>query len=247
MKNVTNTREGPSSTEPTPARRFTHFRHLIHDTRRRQRLLFVLSLIAFGIVAALAAGVRLYPFLPFDVAATREIQEHQNRVIDAVMYGISAFGFTPWVVFTLVGGVVGSGALLGWQTGAYLLVITVLEGLANAAIKLAIGRPRPISSLVDVLVPEHGNSFPSGHVMFYTVFFGFLALLAWTHIPQKGVRWAAMLFTLGLVALIGPSRMFLGAHWLSDVIAAYLLGFINLAFAVEFYLRFVTSERAARM
>lgn len=234
-------RHPPLYQTPTAPRtaRFARFTALLHDTRRRQRLLFFGSLIAFSIVAVLATLVRLYQFLPFDLPATLELQEHENRILYRLMYLISIFGYTPWVLPTLAGGA----ALVAWRVGlrdaGYLLLITVLQGLANAAIKVAIGRPRPVSDLVDVLVPERGNSFPSGHVMFYTVFFGFLAFLAWTRIKTPALRWTALLFTLGLIALIGPSRMFLGAHWLSDVIAAYLLGLIILAFAIEGYLAYL--------
>jgi membrane-associated phospholipid phosphatase len=73
--------------------------------------------------------------------------------------------------------------------------------------------------------------------MFYTVFFGFLFFLAWTRLPYSLWRVVVMALTGGLILLIGPSRMYLGAHWLSDVIAAHLLGFIILAFGIEFYLR----------
>ena len=112
-------------------------------------------------------------------------------------------------------------------------------------IKLAIGRPRPLSSLVDVVAPVSGNSFPSGHVMFYTVFFGFLFFLAWARLPASLGRAAALTICGGLVLLIGPSRMYLGAHWLSDVIAAHLLGLIILTFGIEFYLRYISAARPA--
>jgi hypothetical protein len=94
-----------------------------------------------------------------------------------------------------------------------------------------------LSFAVDVFMPVAGNSFPSGHVMFYTVFFSFLLFFAVTRLPRSLWRAVAVILTGGLIVSVGPSRMYLGAHWLSDVIAAYLFGIIILVFGIEFYLR----------
>jgi undecaprenyl-diphosphatase len=78
--------------------------------------------------------------------------------------------------------------------------------------------------------------------MFYTVFFGFLLFLAWTRLPRSIWRVLATSLAGLLIVSIGPSRMYLGAHWLSDVIAAYLFGIIILAFGIEFYLRYLAPQ-----
>ena len=107
----------------------------------------------------------------------------------------------------------------GWRTGGYLALISALQGAANWLIKAALGRPRPLDPLVRVLGAEQGNSFPSGHVMFYTVFFGFVLFLAWTRLRSGIVRGAVIAAAAALVVGVGPSRIALGAHWLSDVLA----------------------------
>lgn len=231
-------RPTPTARTPEKRQRFGRLRRLVSDDRYRQRTLFVASLLAFAIVAVLAAFVRLYQMLPFDLIATRELQETRAPWLLDFMIGISYFGYMPWSVITVSAGTLLVGILLGWKDGAFLLGATVVQGLINLGVKTAIGRARPSDSLVEVVRQASGNSFPSGHVMFYTVFFGMLFFLAWTRLPNSPPRWLVMAFSGAMVLLVGPSRIFLGAHWLSDVIAAYLLGFIVLGFTLEFYLRY---------
>jgi membrane-associated phospholipid phosphatase len=219
--------------------RFQRLRALINDERRRQRLLFVFSLMSLAIVSLMAFLAYELPTLPFDLATTRELQEIRNTPFLDLMVFVSLFGYMPWSAITVGVGVLVVGLLLGWKDGAYLLLLTVIQSVANQLIKTAVGRARPLDTLVNVFVPVAGNSFPSGHVMFYSVFFGFLFFLAWTRLPHSFWRVLLLALTGGLVMLIGPSRMYLGAHWLSDVIAAHLLGLIILAFGIEFYLRYL--------
>jgi membrane-associated phospholipid phosphatase len=219
--------------------RFQRLRMLIADERRRQRLLFVASLLSLAIVSLIAFLANEFPTLPFDLATTRELQEISNTPFLRLMVFVSAFGYMPWSALTVGAGVLVVSVLLGWKDGTYFLLLTILESMANQLIKTAVGRPRPLDTVVDVFVPVAGSSFPSGHVMFYTVFFGFLFFLAWTRLPHSFWRVLLLALTGGLILLIGPSRMYLGAHWLSDVIAAHLLGLIILAFGIEFYIRYL--------
>ena len=226
--------------------RFQRLRALITDERRRQWLLFVFSLISLALVSLMAFLAYTIPTLPFDLATTRELQEISNTPFLRLMVFVSVFGYLPWSAITVGVVVLVVGALFGWKDGAYLLLLTVIQALANQLLKTAVGRPRPLDTLVDVFVPVAGNSFPSGHVMFYTVFFGFLFFLSWTRLPHSFWRTLLLALTGGLILLIGPSRMYLGAHWLSDVIAAHLLSLIILAFGIEFYLRYLAPHTPAQ-
>lgn len=212
-------------------------RRLFHDPPRRQRLIFSFSLLSLASVSLLAYLVEQLPVIPFDLLATRELQAIRNTLFLRFMIFSSLFGFMPWVSIVITGGVLVVSALRGWRDGAYLLALTAVESGANQLIKQAIGRPRPPNTLVEVFMPLSGASFPSGHVMFYTVFFGFLCFLAWRHFATAFWRAVSCGLTGSLIVAVGPSRIYLGAHWLSDVIAAYLVGSIILAFGIEFHLR----------
>ncbi len=222
---------------PETRRRFALLRSLIYDQRRRHRLLLFGAAITIVLVGCLSVMARLYTVLPVDLWITQELQEHQWSFVARVMYAVSIFGYAPWSILTVAVGTAIVGLLLGWRNGLYLLLITVVQGLVNAAIKRTIGRPRPLDTLVEVFVPEHGFSFPSGHVMFYTVFFGFILFLILTRGPHTRARWLLAAPFAALTLLVGPSRIILGAHWLSDVVAAYLLSLSLLALAIEGYLR----------
>jgi undecaprenyl-diphosphatase len=118
--------------------------------------------------------------------------------------------------------------LLGWQRrwGAALGLILTAGGaqLLNDILKELFHRTRP-APVVAGFIAAQQFSFPSGHAMVAAAFYFYLAYLAWRLV--RGV-WRAILVAglVFLVLLIGLSRMYLGAHFLSDVIAGYCAGFL---------------------
>lgn len=112
--------------------------------------------------------------------------------------------------------------------GASALVLTLGGGaLVNLALKNVIHRPRP--DFEQALVHASGYSFPSGHTMGAVLFYGFMAVRFATHVKSRDWRLVAPLLALVLVGLIGCSRVYLGAHYLSDVTAAAAAGLAWLA------------------
>lgn len=94
-------------------------------------------------------------------------------------------------------------------------------GLLDAGMKRAFDRPRP--DFRDARVHETSTSFPSGHSMGSVVGYGFLIYLLRRALPRRKARWV----TLGAVVLIlfiGFSRMYLGAHYFTDVLGGYAVG-----------------------
>jgi membrane-associated phospholipid phosphatase len=95
----------------------------------------------------------------------------------------------------------------------------------STVLKAVMRRPRPLPPAVRVVVaPLGGTSFPSGHVLTYVVFYGFLAHLVSAHSRPGVVNAAAVAGLVGLITLVGPSRVEEGHHWTTDVVASYFVG-----------------------
>ncbi len=191
-----------------------------------------LALAGFLLLAFLA---RTYAYFPIDLAITRLLQAFHPSWFDALMRAVSWPGFMPQsviVVIVLCLPVYAAG--LRWE--ALAAVCAALgETLLNLLAKAIIHRPRPPADVVQVVKMLASFSFPSGHVMFYSGFFGFLWFLAYTHLKPSLAR-SLILVGFGLlVGLVGVSRIYLGEHWASDVAGGYLLGGLGLFLIVRLY------------
>jgi undecaprenyl-diphosphatase len=99
--------------------------------------------------------------------------------------------------------------------------------LVNTALKLLFHRARPV--LEHPLLALHSYSFPSGHVVAATLFYGMLCAIVLSRTRSRSVRWSVCVASGCMVALVAISRMYLGAHFLSDVLAAFSEAIVWLA------------------
>lgn len=206
---------------------------------RQARFLLLVYLVVLALFSALAFFVHVHPILPVDVAITREFQENQSPWLSTAMVAISYLGNTIWLFIGLI--VLTTLAL--WAFRFRLEALTMIleclgSSLLNVLVKVLVDRPRPAQPLVSILQHATGNSFPSGHVMSYVAYWGLL--FTFSLILFHGKRWwrIALLCISGLfVVLVGPSRIYLGDHWASDVLGAYVLGGLWLWFCLWVYTR----------
>lgn len=203
--------------------------------RRLRSVLFqiyvLIALVAFALLAFVA---NQFPVFKPDVTITRELQE-MPAWFQAVMVVVSWPGYgiesvTIIVLSTVLLLTIG----LRWESASALFA-GVVSGVLNYIVKIAVRRPRPGADLVNVFQTLKDYSFPSGHVMFYTAFFGFLMFLTFTLVKRGFLRYLLNSIFILLIGLVGLSRMYLGEHWASDVIAGYLLGSLTLMLAIAFY------------
>ncbi len=204
--------------------------------REYRTFLFQVSLFAaIAAFAVLTFMVKTTPLFTLDIQITHAVQSINSPIFAALMSFISWPGFSPqsFILSVLIVSLI---YLFGlhWESAA-ALVAGILPPLINTLVKGLIRRPRPTMDFVQVLRILDSYSFPSGHVMFYVGFFGFIWFLIYTLLKRSLLRTLLLIFFGSLIALIGISRIYLGQHWASDVLGAYLLGSLTLVLILQFY------------
>jgi len=195
---------------------------------------FVAALCVYAVLALLA---NRYAYFAWDLALARRIQSIELPGFAALMSGVSILG-NGWIAWPLVAvaGLVMLSARLRTEA-AMCMASAFLGWIVNQSLKFIVARPRPSADLVHVMGVHQFQSFPSGHVIFFVEFFGFLFFLSYV-LLERGLLRRIALGVLGLlIALVGVSRIYLGAHWPSDVTGAYLAGGIWLMLCIETYRR----------
>ncbi len=181
--------------------------------------------------------VRTTPYFPFELNIARALQAIQIPGFDALMKAVSLPGYPPQVnvevvlVAALMWFVVGR-----WEAVSFTFA-TIGVSAGGVGVKLFIDRARPTPDLMRVVnVLNNGRqSYPAGHVEVYVALLGFLIFLLWMRRPHK--LWQSVLMVLlgAMIVLIGPSRIYMGEHWFTDVVGAYLFGLIWLLLTIRFY------------
>jgi membrane-associated phospholipid phosphatase len=192
----------------------------------------ICAMVIFVILAVIA---KAWAYSAFDVKITRAIQTFHAGWFNGLMRAVTWIGFLPQ------GPLIAAGILLllyalGLKWEMVMTGASVSGGSAlGLGLKVLIARPRPSADLVTVIKHLADNSFPSGHVLFFTTLFGFVLFLAYTLLKHSWWRTLLFVLLLGLMGMIGPSRIYVGEHWASDVVASYLLGSVWLALSVLVY------------
>jgi len=175
----------------------------------------------------------------FDEVTRAAVHQFATPLLTAIMRGFSFVGSTiALTVGTIF--VVFQFALRKWGREARLFAITMIgAGLLNITLKLAFKRPRPVPFFN--LSPPETYSFPSGHSLTSAVFFGALAAILTARIKSKRVQVAIWIVATAMFLLIGLSRIYLGVHYTTDVIAGFAAALIWIL-----VVRFVEMELARR-
>lgn len=111
-------------------------------------------------------------------------------------------------------------------------IVTIL----NQILKRILQRPRPEEFRI---INENGYSFPSGHSMVSMAFYGFLIYLIYTNVKNKYLKWSLITILGVLIISIGISRIYLGVHYTSDVLAGFLIAISYLIIYISIINKFM--------
>ncbi|GAB3354974.1 phosphatase PAP2 family protein [Lysobacter tyrosinilyticus] len=192
-----------------------------HDSARRRRrltLLLIGLLLPLAAFASLAVSVDASARFSFDIPAMQWTHSWAGPVMDRAFLWISHLGFSHGVVpfdilltLTLL-------VRRRWREGLFAFVALGGSIWLNGVLKDAFARPRP--DLWEPMLHYPGYSFPSGHAMATMTLTWVLGLLAW----RTRWRWPVLAFMSVFTALVGVSRLYMGVHYPSDVLAGWAVG-----------------------
>jgi membrane-associated phospholipid phosphatase len=187
------------------------------------------ALALLACLAALTAVVAAGWIAPLDQAIAVAAAVHRTAFQSAVAINVTALGSAPVIVIVAV--VAAAYAVAAGRPRVVLaLAWTPLAFLLDSAIKLLVRHPRPTVAMI-ALPPDY--SFPSGHAVAASALYVTLALLAAGVERRAGPRRLLIASGVLVAVLVAWSRVYLGVHYLSDVVGGLLLGTAGALVAVR--------------
>lgn len=238
-----NTRVSPNQAQRSGGRGYRPHRWVravCFDPTLRHRAMVVVGVLALLSILVVAFFSYQGGVAPYDRALSEQLQGFDTAPFPTISEAVSAPGYSPWNGLMAAACCILVGLWLRWQVGLFLAVITLVQGLIGILLKFPIQVPRPMET--DLRAPLDiikASSFPSGHTTMYVVLLGFTVYLLWKHGAPALLRWGGLIVTSFLVLFIGPARIHMGAHWVGDVVGAYLIGFFVLFLAMHLYDRYL--------
>jgi membrane-associated phospholipid phosphatase len=197
--------------------------------------LWLYVLAGLAVLALLSVGAHAQAFFAVDPLIERSIQALIPEQLGRVLDGVSWVGFPPQVDIVIALGIL-IVLLLGYRWEATCLAFAGITGAVSwFGMTLLIDRPRPSPDLVHVERLLGPGSYPSGHVLNLTAFFGSLLILSWLGMRPTRYRAVMQAVSAVLIVCIGIARIYSGEHWPSDVLAGYLQGSIVVALTLLLY------------
>jgi len=182
----------------------------------------IVAVIGTALFVALASHVHSGSTQALDESVIRWLVAHHTPVLDVAMLEITTLG-TAVVVMMIVAVAALFLVLTGHKYSAILLLASSIGGVVlNGVLKLGFDRPRP--TIFIPAIHTATSSFPSGHATSAAMVYATVAYLAARLAKRRRARWLVMTAAFIIIALISFSRLYLGVHYPSDVLAGVIVG-----------------------
>jgi undecaprenyl-diphosphatase len=226
----------------------------VSTTRERfKNYLPVAAIVVVGALFTAWAGDAFIDLAEKVHAKNTTLQHADTSVHDWTITERSPSATRFFTTMTMIGGPAGVAAILvivaivlavrrRWRWLIYLVVTAGGGGLLNLELKRYFARARP--DVAEMLRRANGYSFPSGHAMGSAVAFGALAYLSFRAIKSWPAKTAMIAFLYTIIAAVALSRVYLGVHWISDVLGGVTAGTVWVATTTVAY---ETLRRIRRM
>ncbi|OLS40930.1 phosphatase PAP2 family protein [Bacillus sp. MRMR6] len=190
-------------------------------------ILSVLCLVAF----VLLANIYDSDFVKyFDIQTIKSIQGLEQPILTTIMKFFSYIGDTIQVIIISIIILVILYKVFHQRVELILFTIVLVGSTTlNVLLKTFFQRERPIFYQ---MVIEESFSFPSGHSMAALSLYGIISFLLWRHIPKQSGRIVLITVSAIFILVIGISRIYLGVHYPSDIVGAYLISGFWLMFTI---------------
>ncbi|PEC48621.1 phosphatase PAP2 family protein [Bacillus sp. AFS077874] len=196
-------------------------------------LISLLSLFGFGLMALLVSNHSIYHF---DSTVINFIQGIESPVITSFMKIITFLGSSVFIILLSISILYFLYKVLNHRSELILFIAALIgSNILCVLLKLFFHRARPdLHRLIEI----SGYSFPSGHATNAMTVYGILTFILWRNIRTKSGRSLLIITSLIMILLIGISRIYLGVHFPSDVIAGYFTGGFWISTAIWYYQRY---------
>lgn len=176
-------------------------------------ILFIILVLIIGIVE----DVLDKEIIKLDIAGYNIVSHLISDTVTPIAKVITQFGGAIFLILLTITLLI---IIKNKRTGLFIWINLITSTLLNQILKNIVQRPRPTEYRI---IDERGYSFPSGHSMVSAAFYGFLIYLIYKNIKNKYLKWSVILLLSILILLIGISRIYLGVHYTSDVLAGFLI------------------------
>ncbi|WP_449444662.1 phosphatase PAP2 family protein [Ureibacillus acetophenoni] len=196
-------------------------------------LFCIFTLIGFSITAIV---MNMNEFGSFDKVIISFIQGLETPTLTAIMKFFTHLGSFKWIQLQALIFCIFTFVVFRHRSEIVLLFILAYgERYLNRVIKGFFKRERPeFNRSIEI----GGYSFPSGHAMNAMAFYGIIVFLLWPHIPSRWGRMLLLLISSSIILVIGISRVYLGVHYPSDIIAGYFASGFLIAISILIYCKF---------